>query len=110
MSIPTYFFARSPSTTADPLEGKFASKSPDGSVEEATTLRTLRGLYWFVEVPGYAVPTASRSGMHVLSTEEIAVVMDMGHAARAISGPFTTPEEAERSFEGYWTTVLGDDD
>ena len=80
----------------------------NASVEQATPLTTLGGLYWFVEVPGYEDRRAARSGMHVLSTEEIAVVMDSGHVAKAISGPFRTREEAERSFERYWEMILGD--
>lgn len=109
MSIPTYFYARSPSTTGDPLDGKFASLSADASAHDVRALSTLRGLYWFVDVPGYCDRSAGRSGMHVLSTEEIAVVMDSGYVARAISGPFRTREEAERSFEDYWEMILGDD-
>lgn len=110
MSNPTYFFVWSQGASQARLEGKFASEFANASVEQATPLATLGGLYWFVEVPGYEDQRAARSGMHVLSTEEIAAAMDGGHAARAISGPFRTREEAERSFERYWEMGLSDDD
>ncbi len=102
MSKATYFFKASPSAGSHPLEGKFASTSPDGggSSEDATPLEGLAGLYWFVEVPGEH---------KALSTEEIAAVMDAGRQVRAISGPFPTRDDAERSLERYWE-MMGDDD
>lgn len=110
MSNPTYFFTRSSSTSRDPLDGKFAAASADALAEKATPLAGLGGLYWFVEVPGYDDRRAARRGMHVMSTEEIGLVMDQGYNAKAISGPFRAREEAERSFEDYWETLLGDYD
>ncbi len=35
--------------------------------------------------------------------------MDGGHKPRAISGPFSTREAAERSFERYWEMILDND-
>lgn len=109
MSNPTYFIIQSPGRGADPLEGKYASGSEKASAEQATPLSDLRGLYWLVQVPGYKEQRTARSGLHVLSTEEIATVMDDGYIAKAISGPFRMREEAELSFERYWEMVLGDD-
>lgn len=47
---------------------------------------------------------------NVLSTEDIAVVMDGGRQPMAVSGPFPTREAAEESFERYWEMILGHDD
>jgi hypothetical protein len=102
MSKATYFFRSSPRARDHPLEGKFASVSPDaqGSPRDATPLENLGGLYWFVEMPGEH---------KTLSTEEIAEVMDVGRRVRAISGPFPTRDDAERSLERYWEMMMSDD-
>jgi hypothetical protein len=86
------------------LEGKFASSgSPNIQAADAAIIpmKNLAGLYWFVELAG-----EHRS----LSTEEIALALESGDQARAISGPFLTMGEAEQSLERYWDMILSDDD
>ena len=99
-----HFFVRS--RGASPLDGKFVSKST--SVDEAVPLSDLPARYWFVDVPGYRNAQKMRTEMDVLSTEEIAALMDEGRAVRAVRGPFQTRDEAERSFERYWEMISED--
>jgi hypothetical protein len=104
MIKPTYFFARPRGGAKDPLEGKFTSSKPpnlQAGAEAAIPLKTLAGLYWFVELA---------AEHKALSTEEIAVAMDSGRRARAISGTFPTREEAEQSLERYREMIMNHDD
>ena len=112
MSNPTFFVVVLPRSSADPLEGKLASDRPSAETSGAQTtpLRTYAGMFWFAEVPGYEDRVRARRGYHVLSTEEIAVLIDSGYGAKAINGPFGTRDEAERSFERYWEMILDHDD
>ena len=98
------FFVRS--RGASPLDGKFVSKST--SVDEAVPLSELPARYWFVDVPGYRNAERMRTGMDVLSTEEVAALMDEGRAVTAVRGPFQTRGEAEQSFERYWEMTSED--
>lgn len=112
MSKITYFLSASRSAGGEPFEGKFASESAtaDCSDKNSTPLTSLAGLYWFVEAPRYEDRATARAGLHVLSTEETAILMDRGHQVTAIDGPFRTREEAEESFERYWEMILDHDD
>ena len=103
MSIATCFFAQPSGPGNGPLEGKFASSVPrnaQAAGEETIPLSKFAGLYWFAEI----------AGEHkAVSTEEVAVALDNGFPARAISGPFRSRAEAAQSLERYWEMLMDDD-
>jgi hypothetical protein len=113
MSKPTCFFQKFPGEGVDPLEGRFAADTPNvlRPDEEDRPLRTFAGQFCFVELKGElkCQGRKNRSGLHVFSTEGIAIAMDSGRQPKAISGPFNTREAAEQSFERFWEMILDDD-